>query len=95
MVLSGPEIIFFLYFGKRNFLALRVKTFLYFPQKRFSYISGNGTFKPPQKKFVTFPEMELSSLIFQEGSLQTRKIKRTHCEKISYISGNGTLHSEA
>ena len=33
-----------LYFGKWNFLALRLKKFLYFPEKSVSYISGNGTF---------------------------------------------------
>ena len=53
MVLSVPEINFFLYIGKQNFLALRVKAFLYFPQKRFSYISGNGTFRP-RKNFLHF-----------------------------------------
>ena len=34
----------FLHFGKFNFLAPRLKAFLYFLKKSFSYISGNGTF---------------------------------------------------
>ena len=37
---------FFLYFGKLNFLAQRLKTFLYFLKKGFSYIFGKGTFYP-------------------------------------------------
>ena len=35
----------FFCFGKWNFLASRLKKFLYFPPKSFSYISGNGTFQ--------------------------------------------------
>ena len=42
--------------------------------------------------------MELSSpkiKKFQEGTFQTRKIKITRSEKVSYISGNGTFCSQA
>ena len=68
-----------------------------------SCISGKRTFEPPglkaflyflKKSYFIFWKMELSSLKFkkyQEGTFQTRKIKKTHSEKISYISGNGTL----
>ena len=43
------------------------------------------------KKFLIFPEMELSSLIFQEATFRARKIKKARCEKVSYISGNRTF----
>ena len=38
--------IHFLYFGKWNFLAPRLKTFLHFLKKCVCYISGNETFSP-------------------------------------------------
>ena len=41
---SFPKSKKFSYFGKSNFLALRLKKILYFFKKSFSYISGNGTF---------------------------------------------------
>ena len=55
-----------LYFRKWNFLALRLKDFLYFLKKSFSYIAGNRTFcertfttrkkkkSPPRKSFLHF-----------------------------------------
>ena len=52
MELSSPKIEkfltfsqkkFFLHFRKWKFLALRLKTFIYFPKKSFPYIFGNGT----------------------------------------------------
>ena len=54
---------FFLYFGKWNFLALRLKNSLYFLKKNFSGISGNGTFL---KKLP----------IFQKGTFRVRKAKK-------------------
>ena len=46
------------------------------------------------KVFLTFQEMELCSAKnkkIQEGTSRARKIKKGHCEKISYISGNRTI----
>ena len=55
-----------LYFRKWNFLALRLRDFLYFLKKSFSYIAGNRTFcertfttgkkkkSPPRKSFLHF-----------------------------------------
>ena len=74
----------FLYFWKWNFLALRLKNYFYFRKWNFtvlylSYPSGNRTLQTPKvrqsalKRFLTFQNMELSSLklkkllIFQEG----------------------------
>ena len=42
---------FFLYLRKWNFLAPRLRMFLYFLKKSFSYFLGNGTFN---KKFLYF-----------------------------------------
>ena len=49
-----------------------------FSKKCFSVILGNGTF---------FKKL----LKFQEETFQAHKIKKTHSEKICYISGNGTF----
>ena len=59
-------------FKKWNFLALRLKHI--FSKKRFSSILGKRTFQEMEqelssskiKKFLTFPEMELSSLKLQK-----------------------------
>ena len=66
-------------FSKAHFQnCSKIKKNSYIFQKKNSYISENGT---PYKNI----------LIFQEGTFWTRKIKKTCSEKISYISGNGTL----
>ena len=53
------------------------------------YTSGNGK---PQKSFYYFSKFEtLKNLfIFQVVTFQALQMKRTHSEKVSYISGNGT-----
>ena len=48
----------FLYFANWNFLIQKLKNFLYFPKKSFSYILGNGPF--------FFRKL----LIFEEGAFQ-------------------------
>ena len=65
-------------FQEWNFLAHRLKDFLYFFKKSFSYILGNRTFQEIKlssekiKTFLTFLEIELSSLV----SFLARKIKK-------------------
>ena len=45
----------------------------------------------PQNFFI-FPEMELSSVIFQEVTFRARKMKKKTCsEKTFYISQKGTF----
>ena len=63
---------------------------LIFSQKK-AFLIFQETESP--KKNFTFQESELSyfSLIFQEATFGARKMKKTHSEKISYISGNGTF----
>ena len=39
--------------------------------------------------------MELSSLIFQKVTFRAQKMKKTHSEKTSYISRNGTFQPQA
>ena len=65
---------FFLYFGKWNFLAPKLKTLLYFFRKKLFLYFGKGNFlalrtfraqkvkkNPTLKTFLIFQEMELSS----------------------------------
>ena len=63
------------------FYIWRLKNFLYSLEKRFSFISGNGTFSYFLKKkfFPTFQEIELSYIFLQKT--------------FSYISGNGAFWS--
>ena len=63
-----------------------------FLKESFSYISGNGN---PEKIFYisgngTFLYFR-KTLIFQEVTFRSRKVKITHSEKTSYISTNGTF----
>ena len=82
---------FFLYFGKWNFLALRLKTFWCFLKKSFSYILGRKHF----------------GLIFQEESFWDQKVKtplwknvlyfrklKSFASDLSSISGNGTFYHQ-
>ena len=56
----------------------RLNKFLYFLKKKlFLYFGKRNLLK--------------KLLIFQEGTLRARKIKKTHSEKISFILGNGTF----
>ena len=71
------------------------------------FLLKNPDFFSPKKHFLISWEMELSQkklllyfgkwnflkklLIFQEGTFQAHKIKKTHSEKMSYISGIGTF----
>ena len=52
--------------------------FLYFLKKSFSYITGNGT---------SFKKTSYISV----SNFPTSKNKKTHSEKMYYISGNGTF----
>ena len=74
-------------FGKWNFLALILKDFLYFLKRKLCYISENGNSeKIPyilgNGTFFYFRKL-------QEVTFRARKMKKAHCEKMSYISGNG------
>ena len=54
--------------------------------------------KKSKVKEIIFREMELTSpknKKIQEQTFRTRKIKKAHPEKISYISGNGTFYPQA
>ena len=79
---SKKVLIFFLKrslcFGKWNFLALRLKQFLYFLKK---------------EAVLIFRETELfkKTSYISEGNFLSSKNKKTHSEKMSYISGNGTF----
>ena len=42
-----------------------------------------------------FLEMELLSLIFQEVTFWVRKVKKTHFQKVSHISGNENFYLKA
>ena len=82
MELSGSSIKKFVVFSqKKAFLETETsKKFLIFREMELFYILGNGN---PKK----LP-------IFQEVTFWARKVKRTHSEKMSYISGNGTFQSQ-
>ena len=88
----------FLIFREMKLSSSNIKKFLIFSQKKaFLLFKETET----RKKFVIFREMKLSyitgngnpkkHLIFQEVTFWARKVKNTHSEKTSYISGNGTL----
>ena len=67
------------------------KNLLYLLKKNFPYISRNWTFLYYLKKvFLYFRGLELSGYKnkkFQEETFWAQKIKKTHNERISYISG--------
>ena len=91
----------YLHFLKWNFLALILKSSLYFlifqeieTLKKASYISGNGTFHSTPKKFLILQETEtLKKWKPRKNSLYFRKWKFLIFQqtKLSYISGNGTF----
>ena len=68
--------------------------FLYFLKKSFSYISGSGN---PPKKFLILSGNgnPKKRLMFQEVIFHAQKIKGTHSEKMSYISGDVTFKPQA
>ena len=84
--------------GKWNFLTIKVKTFLYFLKKCFSFISGNRSFRPQnnflyflkKKVFLMFREMKLfkKASYISGGNFPISKKKIS--EIVSYILGNGT-----
>ena len=67
--------------GIWNFLILILKNFLYFLERKLFLYFGK---RKPRKKSLYFRKRNF--LIFQEVTFQARKVKRTHAEKISYIS---------
>ena len=69
----------YLYFRKLNFLVFQERYIQNPDITELYYISGNEAF---------------CSLIFQEATFRAQKIKRTHSEKSSYISRNGTFSSK-
>ena len=82
MELSGSNIKKILIFSRKEaFLILQEmktpKKVFIFQETELSYISGNGN---PKKL-----------LIFQEVTFQAQKIKKTHPERVSYISENRTF----
>ena len=73
-----------IFFGKWNFLALRLKKFLYFLKKSFSYISGRNFSssknkkQPPWKKFLHFGKwnflaLRLKAFLYFKGELAKLK----------------------
>ena len=86
--------------------APRLKTFLYFLKKSFSYISGNGTShlsegnfpssknkKTRFEKIVIFREMEFSSLRLKKLIFREMELSHISSKKsFSYIFGNGTFY---
>ena len=76
----------------------RIKKFLICSQKKAFLLFRKTEIL---KKFLKFQETEIfyilgdenpeKLLIFQDVTLPARKIKRTHSEKMPYISGIGTF----
>ena len=87
--------------GKWDFLAHRLKTFLYFLKKNFSYISGNFLTSSLKKSGGNFPSSKNKKntlkkfLIFWEMEVFSPKLKNSYIflkSIFSYISG-GNLRS--
>ena len=67
--------------SEKHLIFSQKKAVLIFQKTELPYFSGN---RNPEKL-----------LIFQQVTFRDRKIKKTHFEKTSYISENGTLKSQA
>ena len=72
------------------------KSLIFFKKRAFIMFSGNGN--PEKIPYISGNETFLyfrKLLIFQKITFQARKMKKTYSVKTFYISGNGTLQSQA